>query len=243
MKTNKTRKVYILMTNTANVTNISGTETMTGAQAAPGTQGAPASQSRPRFRSIDLAYIAIGAVIIAVCSWITIPSVVPFTLQTFAVVLILGVLGGKRGTLSILLYIILGLIGIPVFSGFRGGPAALFGTTGGYIIGFLLTGLLWIALAKAFDLAGSRAPHGEAPARRASERLPFKFIAAILGLAICYFFGTVWFMILYTRNTGAISIGMALAWCVIPFLVPDVIKLVLAVLLSGKLKKLARIRD
>ena len=174
---------------------------------------------------------------------ITIPSVVPFTLQTFAVVLILGVLGGKRGTLSILLYIILGLIGIPVFSGFRGGPAALFGTTGGYIIGFLLTGLLWIALAKAFDLAGSRAPHGEAPARRASERLPFKFIAAILGLAICYFFGTVWFMILYTRNTGAISIGMALAWCVIPFLVPDVIKLVLAVLLSGKLKKLARIRD
>ena len=70
-----------------------------------------------RFRSIDMAYSAIGAAILTVCSWITIPSVVPFTLQTFAVILILGMLGGRRCTFSILLYILLGLIGVPVFSG------------------------------------------------------------------------------------------------------------------------------
>ncbi|MCR5538538.1 MAG: biotin transporter BioY [Lachnospiraceae bacterium] len=187
-----------------------------------------------RFRSIDMAYIAIGTAILTVCSWITIPSVVPFTLQTFAVILILGMLGGRRGTFSILLYILLGLIGVPVFSGFRGGPAALFGTTGGYILGFVLTGLLWSITEKAVRRAAD--PETRMP-------LPLRFLAAILGMAVCYFFGTVWFMILYTRNTGAISLGTALAWCVIPFIIPDLIKLVLAVALSGKLRKLAKIRD
>ena len=187
-----------------------------------------------RFRSIDMAYIAIGTAILTVCSWITIPSVVPFTLQTFAVILILGMLGGRRGTFSILLYILLGLIGVPVFSGFRGGPAALFGTTGGYILGFVLTGLLWSITEKAVRRAAD--PKTRMP-------LPLRLLAAILGMAVCYFFGTAWFMILYTRNTGAISLGTALAWCVIPFIIPDLIKLVLAVALSGKLRKLARIRD
>ncbi len=187
-----------------------------------------------RFRSIDMAYIAIGTAILTVCSWITIPSVVPFTLQTFAVILILGMLGGRRGTFSILLYILLGLIGVPVFSGFRGGPAALFGTTGGYILGFVLTGLLWSITEKAVRRAAD--PDARMP-------LPLRFLVAILGMAVCYFFGTVWFMILYTQNTGAISLGTALAWCVIPFIIPDLIKLVLAVALSGKLRKLAKIRD
>jgi len=187
-----------------------------------------------RFRSIDMAYIAIGTAILTVCSWITIPSVVPFTLQTFAVILILGMLGGRRGTFSILLYILLGLIGVPVFSGFRGGPAALFGTTGGYILGFVLTGLLWSITEKAVRRAAD--PKTRMP-------LPLRLLAAILGMAVCYFFGTAWFMILYTRNTGAISLGTALAWCVIPFIIPDLIKLVLAVALSGKLRKMARIRD
>ena len=187
-----------------------------------------------RFRSIDMAYIAIGTATLTVCSWITIPSVVPFTLQTFAVILILGMLGGRRGTFSILLYILLGLIGVPVFSGFRGGPAALFGTTGGYILGFVLTGLLWSITEKAVRRAAD--PETWMP-------LPLRLLAAILGMAVCYFFGTAWFMILYTRNTGAISLGTALAWCVIPFIIPDLIKLVLAVALSGKLRKLAKIRD
>ena len=94
-----------------------------------------------QFRVVDLTYMAVCAALIAVCSWISIPAAVPFTLQTFAVFCVLGLLGGKRGTVSILVYILLGAIGLPVFSGFNGGIGALLGTTGGYIIGFIFVGL------------------------------------------------------------------------------------------------------
>ena len=68
----------------------------------------------------DMAYIAVFTVIIAICSWISIPTLVPFTLQTFAVFLSVAILGGKRGTLSIIIYVLLGAIGVPVFAGFSG---------------------------------------------------------------------------------------------------------------------------
>ena len=83
---------------------------------------------------LDLTYVALGAVLIAICSWISIPAAVPFTLQTFAVAFVLLTLGGRRGTLSIIIYILLGAIGIPVFSQFSAGIGVLLGTTGGYII-------------------------------------------------------------------------------------------------------------
>ena len=96
-------------------------------------------------KTLDLAYIAVCAALIAVCSWIQIPTVVPFTLQTFAVFLALYFLGGKKGTMSVFIYILIGLIGLPVFSGFKGGPAALFGMTGGYIMGFMLqAAIFWL---------------------------------------------------------------------------------------------------
>ena len=90
-----------------------------------------------KYKTLDLIYMAIGAALIAVCSWVTIPLVVPFTLQTFAVFTVVELLGGKKGCLSILVYILLGAVGLPVFSGFKGGIGALIGTTGGYIIGFI----------------------------------------------------------------------------------------------------------
>ena len=76
----------------------------------------------------------------------SIPTTVPFTLQTCAVFLAVGVLGGKRGTLSILIYLLLGAIGVPVFAGFTGGIGIVLGTTGGYIIGFLFSGLIMWAM-------------------------------------------------------------------------------------------------
>ena len=85
---------------------------------------------------LDMAFIALFAVIIAVCSWISIPAAVPFTLQTFAVFTAVGVLGGKRGTLCVLVYLLLGAFGVPVFAGFSGGLGAVFGMTGGYLFGF-----------------------------------------------------------------------------------------------------------
>ena len=91
----------------------------------------------------DLTLIALFAALIAICAWLTVPMPdVPFTMQTFGVFAALLLLGGKRGTLSILLYLLLGAAGLPVFSGFRGGIGSLLGTTGGYLVGFFFSYLV-----------------------------------------------------------------------------------------------------
>ena len=97
-------------------------------------------------KTYDLAYIAIFAVLIAICSWISIPATVPFTLQTFAVFMAVGLLGGKRGTIAVLTYVLLGAIGVPVFAGFSGGVGALLGNSGGYIVGFIFSALVMWAI-------------------------------------------------------------------------------------------------
>ena len=122
-----------------------------------------------QFRVVDLAYMAVCAALIAICSWISIPAAVPFTMQTFAVFCVLGLLGGKRGTISILVYILLGAVGLPVFAGFSGGIGILFGTTGGYIIGFIFVGLIYWAAEKLFG-----------------AKLPLRIAAMVLGLAVCF---------------------------------------------------------
>ena len=172
------------------------------------------------FQAIDLAYVAVCAALMAVCSWISIPATVPFTLQTFAVFCSLGILGGKRGTVAILVYLLLGALGVSVFAGFSGGIGILFGTTGGYLLGFILMGLTyWIGERLSRDSRGVR------------------IVSMILGLLLCYAFGTAWFMLVYARQNGAVALGTALAWCVVPFLLPDLIKLALALLLSDRLRK------
>ena len=91
----------------------------------------------------NMVLIAVFTAIIAVCSWISVPiGPVPFTLQTFAVFVTAGLLGTKRSEISIIVFIILGTIGVPVFAGFSSGPGVIAGPTGGYIVGFLLTALI-----------------------------------------------------------------------------------------------------
>ena len=86
------------------------------------------------------------AALTAICAWIAIPLPgISFTMQTFAVLLTLGLLGGRWGSISILLYLLLGIVGLPVFSGFRGGAAALLDPTGGFIWGFPVCGLVYWA--------------------------------------------------------------------------------------------------
>ena len=176
-----------------------------------------------QFRVVDLSYMAICAALIAICSWISIPAAVPFTLQTFAVFCVLGLLGGRRGTVSILVYILLGAIGLPVFTGFNAGLGALLGTTGGYILGFVFIGLIYWLAEKLFGM-----------------KLWVRVTAMLLGLLVCYAFGTAWFMFLYARRTGPIALGTALGWCVFPFLIPDLVKMCLAVMLSGRLRKVVQ---
>lgn len=177
------------------------------------------SVGKSKWSTFDMAYIGVFAVLMAICSWISIPTLVPFTLQTFAIFAALGVLGGRRGTFAIVVYILLGAIGVPVFAGFSGGIGILLSNTGGYIIGFLFSGLLYWGITQ---IAG--------------EKPVVMMVSMLLGMAAYYVFGTVWFMQVYARQAGAIGLGTALGWCVIPFIIPDLCKMVLALALSKVLK-------
>ena len=175
------------------------------------------------FSARDLAAVAMGAALVAVCSWISIPMTVPFTMQTFAVCLIAALFGLRRGLWTVVIYLLLGAAGAPVFSGFRGGIAALLGPTGGYLLGFVFTALI-VGLA------------AEKLGRGLKALLP----AMAVGVLVCYAFGTAWFMVVYARNSGPISLGTALGWCVLPYLLPDAVKIGLAAVLTGRLYPLLR---
>ncbi|MBO5622289.1 MAG: biotin transporter BioY [Butyrivibrio sp.] len=180
---------------------------------------AGAVKTKENVKVLDLVYIAIGAALIAICSWISIPTAVPFTLQTFAVFFVLLLLGGERGTIATLVYILLGAIGVPVFAGFSGGIGVLFGSTGGYIIGFLFVGFIYMLFTKFFK-----------------KNLVIKIVALVLGLTVCYAFGTVWFMHVYMQSNGEIGLLAVLGWCVFPFIIPDLLKMALAVVISKRIE-------
>ena len=166
----------------------------------------------------SLVYVAVMAALITLCAWITIPTAVPFTLQTFAIFLAAGVLGGRLASLAVGVYLLLGAVGLPVFSGFSGGIGRFAGVTGGYLIGFLMIPLvMW----------GAQVLFGRGPV--------VFVLSAVVGLAVCYTFGTTWFVLMYAAVSGPIGVMSALWSCVIPFLIPDGIKLALALVLSRRL--------
>lgn len=161
-----------------------------------------------------MTHCALFAALLALCAWICIPvSDIGITMQTFAVSLALLLLGGKWGSISIFLYLLLGSFGVPVFSGFRGGFGVLLGATGGFLWGFLFSGLAY----------------------RALERFG-KLPALICGQLICYLLGCVWFS--FYAGGG---LGFILLRCVVPYLIPDAVKIWLALSLSGRLQKVINI--
>ena len=168
----------------------------------------------------EIAYIALSVSLITVCAWISFPAMqVPITLQTLAVALIGALMGWKRGLAAIFVYILMGLIGIPVFSRFNSGVGALFGPTGGYIFGFLFLALV-PALCKYI------------PLKNKWGRAGIFFAASVVGETLCYLFGTVWFILMYHC-----TLEYALATCVVPFIVPDLVKFVVAAALAARLEK------
>ena len=177
--------------------------------------------SKTTFKTVDLVYIALGAVLIAICSWLCIPTAVPFTMQTFAVFAVLSIMGGKRGTMSVIVYLIIGIIGVPVFAEFTSGPGIIFGTTGGYMVGFIFIGLI-------YGLA----------VRHLGKKLCVEIIAFVIGIFVCYAFGTAWFMYFYALESGAVGLMTALGWCVFPFVIPDLVKLALALVLARRVPPL-----
>lgn len=155
------------------------------------------------------------AAILSICAWLYFPyGGVSFTMQTFGVFLTLGLLGGKYGTISIGIYLLLGSIGIPVFSAFQSGLGVLLGPTGGYLWGFLFSGAIYYALEKT----------GRG-----------FWVCALVGLLFCYVFGTFWFWVFNGEDTQILPI---LFQCVIPFIIPDLAKLFLSSLLVKRLNPL-----
>lgn len=179
-------------------------------------------KSVSRLRTLDLAYIALFAAFTTACAWVSVPvpkPFVPFTMQTFALFAALMTLGGRRGLYTIIVYLLLGAVGLPVFTGFRGGLGVLLGTTGGYLIGFVALALAyWLLTAKFGD------------------SLPIRIAGCTLGLALCYTFGTAWFLIVYAASGGPIGVMAALSLCVFPFLIPDAVKLGMAVVLAKRME-------
>ena len=171
-------------------------------------------------QSKSLARCALLAALMCLCAWISLPfGSTPITLQTFGLFLTLALLGGKYGSLVCFVYLLLGGVGLPVFSGFRGGFGMLLGSTGGYLWGFLLCALVYWLITAVF---GSR----------------FRLLACLVGLLLCYALGTLWFYIVYLRVGSPLGIGFVLLKCVAPFVLPDLLKLLLALALAKKLKRL-----
>lgn len=165
---------------------------------------------------------AVFAALTSVCSWLTIPTTVPFTLQTLAVFCTLGILGGRLGTVSVIVYLLVGLAGVPVFAGFSGGISAFLTPSGGYLIGFVFTALVYWSITAAFG-----------------DKTLIKITALAAGLIVCYVFGTGWFMFFYSNSGESVGIFTALSWCVFPFIIPDAVKLGVAAVISRRLSKYA----
>lgn len=165
----------------------------------------------------NLVLCALFAALTAVCSQISVPlpGGVPINLALFSVYMAGAMLGGVLGAASQLVFLLLAAVGVPVMAGFQGGPAAVFGKTGGYAIGYLLAALVVGFLS-----------------RHWGRKFWQLVVAMVAGCAACYVLGTIWFMLI----TGA-DLASSLAWCVIPFLPGDAVKILLAAFLTGQLDK------
>ena len=164
----------------------------------------------------QLVLAALFAALTAVCSQIQIPlPMIPINLALFAVHLCGALLGAKWGALSMAVYALLGAVGVPVFAGFGSGPAVLFGKTGGYIIGYILCAAIVGLLS-----------------RRLGFTFPKLCLSMVIGVAVCYVFGTAWFMVI-----SGLNLATSLSYCVLPFLPGDTVKILLAALLALRLRK------
>lgn len=167
-----------------------------------------------RLKTVELVTIALVAAILCILSPISIPlgfSPIPITLSLFCVVLAGIILGRKKGTICVLLYILIGAVGVPVFSGYSGGFQKILGPSGGYIWGYLL--LVWVTGLFSENCRGSRL-----------KNMAGTFCGAVVGTAFCYTLGTIWMgCMLHMTPAEALWAG------VIPFLPFDLIKILIAV--------------
>ena len=169
-----------------------------------------------KIRTKQMVLIALMTAVTCVLGPLSIPlpfSPVPISLTNFAIFLAIFVLGMKSGTISFIIYLLLGAVGVPVFSSFRGGFQVLTGPTGGYLIGFIFLALIMGFALDHFD-----------------RKLVPTIIGMIIGMAVCYAFGTVWLAKLLS-----LSFKEGLMMGVIPYLPGDAAKIIIAAIVGPKL--------
>lgn len=180
----------------------------------------------------DLVLISVSAALITICSWISIPlGPVPFTLQTLGILAVMLTIGGRRGTIAILVYLALGAVGVPVFAGFKGGIMSFIGPTGGFLIGFVLAALVYWLLEKIILKKLMTTP---------VKTWIFGMLGFIVFEIVMYIVGVIWFMTVYAAQTGPVGLVTVMGWCVFPFIIPDVVKMAVAVLIGERASKLIR---
>ena len=173
-------------------------------------------ETEKKFSITQIAVIGVMTAVICILAPFSLPiGPVPISFTNLTIYIALYVLGMKRGTISYLIYLLIGLVGVPVFSGFTGGPQKLFGPTGGYLIGFIpMAVIAGIVIDKCM------------------KKWYFCLLAMIAGTWVCYLFGTAW--LAFQAN---MTFKAALAAGVIPFIIEDLIKMVLALLIGPQIHK------
>jgi len=191
--------------------------------ASGGTAGTIETRNAPRARMDvrTLSLIGLMAAITCVVSPFSIPlpvTLVPIAFTNLVVYFSVYLLGMKAGTLSCVIYILLGAIGLPVFAGFSGGVGIIAGPTGGYIVGYIFMALICGVFAERFHY----------------NRWMY-VVGMVLGLAVLYAFGTAWL-----AYQAGLTFGAALAAGVIPFILGDVLKIIVITIIASPAKRLIR---
>jgi len=168
------------------------------------------------FSTRSAVLIGLMAALMCICGPFSIPiGPVPIALTNLVIYVAALLLGAKRGTLSCLIYLLLGFVGLPVFAGFTGGIAKLVGPTGGYLIGYLLTAFISGFFADKFG-----------------NHKGFVFLGLLLGTLTLYLFGSLWLSF-----QAQLSFFKALSIGVFPFILGDLLKMILAIFLANAIKK------
>lgn len=170
-------------------------------------------ESKSRLSVKRITKIALCTAVLCILGPLSLPipiSEVPVALSILGIYLTIIILGMKDGTISIAIYLLLGLVGLPVFAGFTGGLAKLAGPTGGYLIAYIPMALIAGFFVSKFQ-----------------RKIPAVVIGLALGTIVCYLFGTVWLMIALN-----LSFKAALMAGVIPFVPFDAAKMVISILIG-----------
>ena len=170
--------------------------------------------------ALSVVRIALFAAIISVTALVSVPFPVPLTLQTLGIFTALFTLGGKRGAASVFLYVAIGAVGLPVFSGFMGGIGRLFDLTGGFIFGFLLAAVLYIPLS-----------------RFSKNALGCLIVGGVCQLVI-YASGVFGYIIVSGVSGATVGVGAAALNCVLPYIIPDILKIFIAYVISKRLRSI-----